>query len=1856
MDHSLVFFIFTGALFTVVCGQTRQYFFLNKRLNWTDSQSFCRDVFTDLATIENIADVEAVLSTASNDTGKAWIGLHDDLLNGWRWSYNDSSYYGEGGGDFRNWGDGQPNGLNGKQHCAGLNTQGLWLDEFCDKNFRFVCYNGTVNGQPSFVKVSTSLNWTDAQTHCRNNYVDLASIRNATENAIILQVAGNDFVWIGLYREKEWSDGSTSLFRHWADGQPNLSNELYVAMAFSDSGKWSDEDGSLELPFICYTANNFRSTGQDETSVTLQWDIVNLNISYILQFNGAEINISAPDGEGPVIHTVSSLTAATKYTFTLFSVFDNVRSSGVNITAVTAPPDTDSFTSTGQNQTSVTLQWNKVNNNNNVSYILQFNGAEINISAPDGEGPVIHTVSSLTAATKYAFTLFSVFENVRSSGVNITAVTAPPDTDSFTSTGQNETSVTLQWNKINNNNVSYILQFNGAEINISAPDGEGPVIHTVSSLTAATKYTFTLFSVFENVRSSGVNITAVTAPPNTDSFTSTGQNQTSVTLQWNKVNNNNVSYILQFNGAEINISAPDGEGPVIHTVSSLTAATKYTFTLFSVFENVRSSGVNITAVTAPPDTDSFTSTGQNETSVTLQWNKVNNNNVSYILQFNGAEINISAPDGEGPVIHTVSSLTAATKYTFTLFSVFENVRSSGVNITAVTAPPDTDSFTSTGQNETSVTLQWNKVNNNNVSYILQFNGAEINISAPDGEGPVIHTVSSLTAATKYTFTLFSVFENVRSSGVNITAVTAPPDTDSFTSTGQNETSVTLQWNKVNNNNVSYILQFNGAEINISAPDGEGPVIHTVSSLTAATKYTFTLFSVFENVRSSGVNITAVTAPPDTDSFTSTGQNETSVTLQWNKVNNNNVSYILQFNGAEINISAPDGEGPVIHTVSSLTAATKYTFTLFSVFENVRSSGVNITAVTAPPDTDSFTSTGQNETSVTLQWNKVNNNNVSYILQFNGAEINISAPDGEGPVIHTVSSLTAATKYTFTLFSVFENVRSSGVNITAVTAPPDTDSFTSTGQNETSVTLQWNKVNNNNVSYILQFNGAEINISAPDGEGPVIHTVSSLTAATKYTFTLFSVFENVRSSGVNITAVTAPPDTDSFTSTGQNETSVTLQWNKVNNNNVSYILQFNGAEINISAPDGEGPVIHTVSSLTAATKYTFTLFSVFENVRSSGVNITAVTAPPDTDSFTSTGQNQTSVTLQWNKINNNNVSYILQFNGAEINISAPDGEGPVIHTVSSLTAATKYTFTLFSVFENVRSSGVNITAVTAPPDTDSFTSTGQNQTSVTLQWNKVNNNNVSYILQFNGAEINISAPDGEGPVIHTVSSLTAATKYTFTLFSVFENVRSSGVNITAVTAPPDTDSFTSTGQNETSVTLQWNKINNNNVSYILQFNGAEINISAPDGEGPVIHTVSSLTAATKYTFTLFSVFENVRSSGVNITAVTAPPDTDSFTSTGQNQTSVTLQWNKVNNNNVSYILQFNGAEIKISAPDGEGPVIHTVSSLTAATKYTFTLFSVFENVRSSGVNITAVTAPPDTDSFTSTGQNQTSVTLQWNKVNNNNVSYILQFNGAEIKISAPDGEGPVIHTVSSLTAATKYTFTLFSVFENVRSSGVNITAVTAPPDTDSFTSTGQNETSVTLQWNKVNNNNVSYILQFNGAEINISAPDGEGPVIHTVSSLTAATKYTFTLFSVFENVRSSGVNITAVTAPPDTDSFTSTGQNETSVTLQWNKVNNNNVSYILQFNGAEINISAPDGEGPVIHTVSSLTAATKYTFTLFSVFENVRSSGVNITAVTDLNPIENLWDQIRIITVHPRISLTRGQPFKKSGNHDSADNK
>ncbi|XP_030256612.1 receptor-type tyrosine-protein phosphatase H-like isoform X3 [Sparus aurata] len=639
---------------------------------------------------------------------------------------------------------------------------------------------------------------------------------------------------------------------------------------------------------------------------------------------------------------------------------------------------------------------------------------------------------STTAAGKT-----TVISSSSTSPATTSPTTTPPATKSppenvkeVNVLGQSENNITLMWDKVNNIS-TYLLQYEGKGIskveNINSPDSEASVTHEVSSLTAGNKYNFTLFTVFEEVNSTGYMFQAVTAPRNTDVFEAIKQNETSITLQWNKVDEI-LNYILSSNGREMGVTASEGHEQVSHTVPGLTNGTKYDFILFTVFENVRSSGVMHTAATAPRNTDMFEAIKQNETSITLQWNKVDEI-LNYILSSNGREMDVTASEGHEQVSHTVPGLTNGTKYDFILFTVFENVRSSGVMHTAATAPRNTDMFEAIKQNETSITLQWNKVDEI-LNYILSSNGREMGVTASEGHEQVSHTVPGLTNGTKYDFILFTVFENVRSSGVMHTAATAPRNTDMFEAIKQNETSITLQWNKVDEI-LNYILSSNGREMDVTASEGHEQVSHTVPGLTNGTKYDFILFTVFENVRSSGVMHTAATAPRNTDVFEAIKQNETSITLQWIKVDEI-FNYILLSSGREMDVTASEGHEQVSHTVPGLTNGTKYDFILFTVFENVRSSGVMHTAATVPSKVTSVSVTERSTTSITLVSKVDVDKDWSYLFQMNEESVPLLPNRATGVVSHRFTSLQPGRAYPFSVITQFFELNSTAYEDYTVT--------------------------------------------------------------------------------------------------------------------------------------------------------------------------------------------------------------------------------------------------------------------------------------------------------------------------------------------------------------------------------------------------------------------------------------------------------------------------------------------------------------------------------------------------------------------------------------------------------------------------------------------------------------------------------------------------------------------------------------------------------------------------------------------------------------------------------------------------------
>ncbi|KAM9336637.1 receptor-type tyrosine-protein phosphatase H-like [Symphorus nematophorus] len=637
------------------------------------------------------------------------------------------------------------------------------------------------------------------------------------------------------------------------------------------------------------------------------------------------------------------------------------------------------------------------------------------------------------------------------------------------------------------------------------------------------------------------------------------------------------------------------------------------------------------------------------------------------------------------------------------------------------------------------------------------------------------TDNAFTTATEYNFTLFAVRENVRSSGVKITAPTAPCNPEEFKSAGQNETSITLQWKKVDNIS-DYILLFNGSETNVSASAGDEPVKHTISGLTSGTTYDFRLFTLYKKIKSSGVNYTAATAPRNADEFKSAGQTENSITLQWKKVAGI-LNYTVLHNGIETNVSALEGDDPVTQIISNLTSATEYNFTLFTVRENVRSSGVKITAPTAPRNADEFKSAGQTENSITLQWKKVAGI-LNYTVLHDGIETNVSALEGDDPVTQIISNLTSATEYNFTLFTVRENVRSSGVKITAPTAPRNADEFKSAGQNENSITLQWKKVDNIS-DYILLFNGSETNVSASAGDEPVNHTISGLTSGTTYDFRLFTLYKKIKSSGVNHTAATAPRNADEFKSAGQTENSITLQWKKAAGI-LNYTVLHNGIETNVPALEGDDHVTQIISNLTSATEYNFTLFTVRENVRSSGVKITAPTAPRNSDEFKSAGQTENSITLQWKKVDNIS-DYILLFNGIETNVFASEVVEQVTHTISGLTSGTTYDFRLFTLYKKIKSSGVNHTAATAPQMVASVNVTERNVTSITLAWNVDVDKDWSYFLQINEENLPLKPDTSKDVLSHSITPLQPGTRYQFSVITTFYGLNSTAYTDFTVTA-------------------------------------------------------------------------------------------------------------------------------------------------------------------------------------------------------------------------------------------------------------------------------------------------------------------------------------------------------------------------------------------------------------------------------------------------------------------------------------------
>ncbi|XP_073727201.1 macrophage mannose receptor 1 [Misgurnus anguillicaudatus] len=215
---------------------------------WTDAQSYCRERYTDLATVDSMDDVNRMINTVNDGySGSVWIGLQKGTQSNWIWSNGEDTI-----SQYSPWYLGQP---SGGEDCVFSNNN-AWFDYWCGNALWFLCYNESTG----YIRINSAKNWTDAQSYCRQHYTDLAIVHNSEEQKQLCAAINCDWhwYWIGLYKESwQWSDQRNFNFRNWAAGHPFINSGDCAAMSTTDSGKWVRYSCDQKYPFICYGEEKF---------------------------------------------------------------------------------------------------------------------------------------------------------------------------------------------------------------------------------------------------------------------------------------------------------------------------------------------------------------------------------------------------------------------------------------------------------------------------------------------------------------------------------------------------------------------------------------------------------------------------------------------------------------------------------------------------------------------------------------------------------------------------------------------------------------------------------------------------------------------------------------------------------------------------------------------------------------------------------------------------------------------------------------------------------------------------------------------------------------------------------------------------------------------------------------------------------------------------------------------------------------------------------------------------------------------------------------------------------------------------------------------------------------------------------------------------------------------------------------------------------------------------------------------------------------------------------------------------------------------------------------------------------------
>uniref|UniRef100_A0A3B3ZPU0 C-type lectin domain-containing protein n=1 Tax=Periophthalmus magnuspinnatus TaxID=409849 RepID=A0A3B3ZPU0_9GOBI len=246
-------------LSSVVCELTgssaNDYILINESRSWMDAQTYCRERYTDLATVWSEWDLWE-LCTGLNCTD-AWIGLNNQHN-----SYTRTKHWSQVGQEYtegrRRWSPGEPSDHEGKENCMFIQSDLSLSDQSCCSTRPFICYDERSNIS---VVISRNMSWSEALHFCRQRSADLLSGWSQLEDPVLqekIQASADSSWWVGLFIDPWiWSNTNhSSSFRHWDHKQGFMCEDTSLTygqcVSVGPKGTWTSDSCTVKKTFICY--------------------------------------------------------------------------------------------------------------------------------------------------------------------------------------------------------------------------------------------------------------------------------------------------------------------------------------------------------------------------------------------------------------------------------------------------------------------------------------------------------------------------------------------------------------------------------------------------------------------------------------------------------------------------------------------------------------------------------------------------------------------------------------------------------------------------------------------------------------------------------------------------------------------------------------------------------------------------------------------------------------------------------------------------------------------------------------------------------------------------------------------------------------------------------------------------------------------------------------------------------------------------------------------------------------------------------------------------------------------------------------------------------------------------------------------------------------------------------------------------------------------------------------------------------------------------------------------------------------------------------------------------------------------